>query len=71
MYQMGKNIVVQVLGGSKQVLDYASDVADAMRQTNTSSGYTATVNGETAKTNDALEDGDFVSLSQAVKGGLI
>lgn len=67
---MAQNVVAQILGGSKQVLDSVQTVMDVKNKTNTATGYTATVNGDPANDSYQLEDGDFVSLSQAVKGGL-
>lgn len=69
MNSMAKNVVVQVLGGSKQVLDGATTVSDVKRQLGVDK-YSASINGEPASDHQQLEDGDFVSLSQAVKGGL-
>ncbi len=67
---MANNVVAQVLGGDKKVLDNVETVGDVKAQLAVS-GYSATVNGDTASDSDELSDGDFVSLSQAVKGGLI
>lgn len=68
---MANNVVAQVLGGDKKVLDGVFTVQDVMSKTGTTSGYTASVNGDSQSPSYTLEDGDFVSLSQAVKGGLI
>lgn len=68
---MANNVVTQVLGGDKKVLDNVFTVQDVMNKTGTSTGYTASVNGDAQSASYTLEDGDFVSLSQAVKGGLI
>ena len=65
---MANNIVAQVLGGEKKVLDGCETVGDVKMKLN-ASGYTASINGEPARDADELNDGDFVSLSQAVKGG--
>lgn len=67
---MARNVVAQVLGGEKKVLDDVSTVAEVTSKLGVS-GYTATVNGSQATPDEELQDGDFVSLSQAVKGGLI
>lgn len=66
---MAQNVVAQVSGGSKKVLDGVETVGDVKSQMN-ALGYTASVNGDPAQSSDTLQDGDFVSLSQAVKGGL-
>lgn len=67
---MAQNVVSQVLGGEKKVLDNVHTVGDVKAALN-AQNYTASVNGEPAQNSDTLSDGDFVSLSQAVKGGLI
>lgn len=66
---MAKNVIAQVLGGEKKVLDNVETVGDVKQQLGVT-GYTATVNGDTQSDGYDLEDGDFVSLSQAVKGGV-
>lgn len=67
---MAQNIVAQVLGGEKRVLDNVHTVGDVKAQLG-AANYTASINGEAASNADTLADGDFVSLSQAVKGGLL
>ncbi len=67
---MAKNIIAQVLGGDKKVLDDVNTVGDVKAKLEATS-YTATLNGSPASDDESLEDGDFVSLSQAVKGGQI
>jgi hypothetical protein len=66
---MAQNIVSQVLGGNKRVLDNVHTVGD-VKQAMGATNHTASINGEPARDSDTLADGDFVSLSQAVKGGL-
>lgn len=67
---MANNIIAQVLGGEKKVMDGVTTVADVKAKLGVS-GYTASINGSPANDQDALQEGEFVSLSQAVKGGLI
>lgn len=67
---MAKNVIAQVLGGEKKVLDEVNTVGDVKSKLSVTN-YTATVNGETQTDGYELEDGDFVSLTQAVKGGSI
>lgn len=67
---MANNVVVQVLGGSKQVLDGVNTLQDVMTKLNLS-GYTGSINTSPAQAYDQLQDGDFVALSQSFKGGLI
>jgi hypothetical protein len=66
--QMAK-VQVQVLGGDIKQIE-AATVAEAKQQMGVPS-HTATVNGEPATDSTELEDYQFVSLSPAVKGGLI
>lgn len=67
---MANNVVVQVLGGDKKVLDNVGTIADVKAKLG-ATAYTAQVNLEPASNDYELADGDFVSLSQAVKGGLV
>jgi sulfur carrier protein ThiS len=67
---MAKNVIVQPLGGTKQVMDDVRTVRDITTKLNLT-GYTATVNGDQQSPDYEVDDGDFVSLSQAVKGGLL
>lgn len=66
---MSNNVIGQVAGGEKKILDNVHTVADVKRSLNVSEGYTAAINGDPAEDNDDVSDGDFVSLSKAVKGG--
>lgn len=71
---MANNVIAQVLGGKKEVLDNVDSVAAVKSQLGQKIGqdltnYTASLNGEPASNTDSVSDGDFVSLSQAVKGG--
>jgi hypothetical protein len=65
---MAQNVITQILGGDKKVLDGVQTIGDIKKALAVSS-YTATLNGSPASDSDSVEDGDFVSLSQAVKGG--
>ncbi len=67
---MASNVIAQVLGGNKQVLDGVDTVFDVKKKLDVATGYTASVNGNPATDDQELDDNDFVSLSQAVKGGL-
>jgi sulfur carrier protein ThiS len=67
---MANNVVAQVLGGTKQVLDNVHTVLEIKEKLNAHK-YTAAINGDSASDDDSLNDGDFVSLSQAVKGGRV
>lgn len=66
---MAKNIIVQVAGGSKQVMDDVYSVGEIKRRLGLTDGYTAALNGDTASDDTNLEEGDMVTLSKAVKGG--
>lgn len=67
---MAKNVIVQPLGGEKKIDETSNTVGEAKAKVGLAS-YTATVNGDSASDDQELEDGDFVSLAPAVKGGLI
>jgi hypothetical protein len=65
---MAKNITAQALGGAPKVIE-ADTVSDAFNQLGLSGNYTASVNGDTAEMSQELNDYEFVSFAQAVKGG--
>jgi sulfur carrier protein ThiS len=67
---MARNIIAQVSGGTKQVLEGMQTVGDVKRKLGLTEGYTAAVNGDPAGDDDELAEGDMVTLSKAVKGGL-
>lgn len=66
---MAANVVVQVSGGSKQVLDGVSTVGDVKQRLGLS-GYTAMVNGNPTQDCTQLQDGNYVTLAQPIKGGV-
>lgn len=66
---MANNVIGQVAGGSKRVLDNKTTVADVASELGASTGYTASVNGDPAEMSDTLEDGDMVTFAKSVKGG--
>ena len=66
---MASNVIAQLSGGSKQVLENVDTVGDVKEQLNAQDGYTVAVNGSPADDDKELREGDFVSLSKAVKGG--
>lgn len=63
------NVVVQVLGGDKKVLDNVDTVADVRSKLNIESAYQASVNDEEADDSYDLGDNDFVTFTEKVKGG--
>lgn len=65
---MANNVIAQVLGGEKKVLDNVSTVRDAQTRLG-AEGYTAAINGSPANVDEALDEGDIVTFSKAVKGG--
>lgn len=67
---MASNIISQVAGGSKAVFDGVATVQDVATRLEVGEGYTAAINGDTAALHDRLEDGDMVTFSKAVKGGV-
>lgn len=66
---MASNIMAQVAGGTKQVVENVQTVRDVAQKMGIESGYTATVNGDTAEMSEELSEGDFVSFAKSVKGG--
>ncbi len=63
-----ENVIAQVVGGSKKILDNCETVGDVKKELGCST-YTANVNGEPASDDDTLSDGDFVTLAKSAKGG--
>ncbi len=66
---MANNVIGQVAGGTKQVMDNVETVADVASKLGASSGYTASINGDPAGMSDSLEDSDMVTFAKSVKGG--
>ncbi len=66
---MAKNVIAQILGGDKKVLDDVYTVRDVKSKLGVAEGYTAAVNGDTAEDSEELQEGDVVTLSKALKGG--
>ncbi len=66
--QMANNVVAQVVGGDKKVLDNVSTLSEVKSKLGYPT-YTGSINGEPAADHDDLDDGDFVSLSQPIKAG--
>ena len=66
---MANNVVAQVQGGNKVVLDDVNTVGEVAAKLNASEGYAASVNGDSASFSDELEDSDVVTFAKAVKGG--
>ena len=65
---MAKNITAQALGGTAKVIE-ANTVKDAFDALGLSGNYTASINGDAASMDDELEEYNFVTFAQAVKGG--
>lgn len=63
-----QNVIAQVVGGQKKILDDVSTVADVRRSLGLTASYKAAVNGEPAADSVTLRQGDYVSFSEAVKG---
>lgn len=68
---MAKNISVSVFGGAQKTALELNTVKDAYNALGLSGNYTATVNGDPADLNQELNDYEFVSFTQALKGGRI
>ena len=67
---MVNNVIFQVVGGQKKVLDNVETISDIKKAVNLEGNYTFLVNGETVSSDYEIEEGDIVTASQAVKGGL-
>lgn len=66
---MAQNVIAQVVGGTKQVIDNVSTVADVRRAKGSiPAGYKASINGNLASDSEEVSDGDYVSFAEAVKG---
>lgn len=66
---MANNVVAQVIGGSKQVLDGVETVADVKAKLD-AKYHVAQINGMPANDDAKVKDSDFLSLAKAAKGGL-
>jgi hypothetical protein len=64
------SVAAKIIGGAEKFLslDEVRTVGDVKRKMGATS-YKATVNGEPADDNHVLSGGEFVSLTEAVKGG--
>lgn len=67
---MANNIIAQVAGGDKKILEDVETVADVRSKLGIGSEYTAAVNGRPADNSDSLEEGNRVTFAQSVKGGI-
>lgn len=68
---MAKNVISQVLGGAKKVLDNVNTVSDIRRELGLGTQYRASIDGSPAQDGDSVRDGNYVSFSEAVKGAVI
>jgi hypothetical protein len=66
---MANNVIVQVLGGNKKILDNVETVKDVKTKMGLAEGYTAAIDEVTANDTDKVQEGNFVTLSKSVKGG--
>jgi len=64
-----ENVIAQVIGGSKQVLDGVETVADVKAKLDAGS-HVAQINGQPAADDAQVRSGDFITLAKAAKGGL-
>jgi hypothetical protein len=67
---MANNVIGQVLGGSRQILDDVKTVGEVKAKMG-ATGYTAAINGNPAEDSAEVVEGNIVTLSKAVKGGTI
>ena len=67
---MAQNVVAQVLGGKKELIDDVDTVAEVAAKMDISMDtHAAAVNGDAAEADTDLEDSDFVTFTKKVKGG--
>jgi len=65
------NVIAQVLGGEKVVVDQVETVQDVLNQLELSGSYACSVNGEPESPEFQLCTGDYVTIAPAVKGGTL
>lgn len=66
---MAVDIMAQVVGGKKQIVEGCSTVGEVKQKLGIP-GHTATINGDPADDDQELSEGDFMSLAPAVKGAV-
>ena len=62
------DVIAQVVGGAKRVIEGASTVSDVRRQMGLANNFKAAVNGEPRDDGFQVRGGDYVSFQEAVKG---
>lgn len=65
---MAQNVIAQVVGGTKKILDDVETVGDVKKALGVTD-YTANVNGDPADDGYELEDQDMVTMAKPAKGG--
>ncbi len=65
---MAKNVITQVLGGQKRVLDNVERVSDIRTELGLGAQYKASIDGTPSDDSAYVRDGNYVSFSEAVKG---
>lgn len=65
---MAANVIAQVVGGEKKVLDNVNTVGDVRAKLGLSASYRASVQGEPQNDDFIVRAGEYVSFSEAVKG---
>lgn len=66
---MAENVITQVIGGTKKLLDDVNTVGDVASQMG-AANMQASVNGSPESHDYELSDGDIVTFSNKPKGGL-
>jgi hypothetical protein len=62
------NIVAQVTGGQKKIVDNVTTIKDLRLQMNLADNYVATMDGTPVNDNDYIKEKAFVSFAEKVKG---
>lgn len=68
---MANNVIIQVVGGSKQVHDSVFTVADCRKKVGLGTQYKGQIGGVPANDSDPVAEGNYVTFSEAVKGALV
>jgi len=67
---MAKQVTAQVAGGQPKLVKNVDTVEELRDKLELGGDYTATVNGEVADNDTELNDYEFISFAQKVKGGI-
>lgn len=66
---MANNVFAVVLGGQRQEFSGVSNVGDVRQRMGLNSSYQATLNGRPVSDSEPVQDYNFISFAEKVKGG--